>query len=279
MKVLALVFLSLTAATAQDEPTYPIHFARNLTVGKTYSFTADGSLRAVMISGDQVKTQEFQVRFEGQANVGLVDKKGEAYRIEFTVSKFIRTEGGRASEVLPPGALIVADGSRDEKYTLKAGPMDDDPRQAFSIVFATHTPESVGDDDAFGSRQPRSIGESWPMNAELAAQDAQNNFGMFVSAEQLSGTSHFVSIDKLAGAECAHLEAQMASDEKLGSGLAAKDASFRAHFEGCFPMNGVAGSFKESTEVHSHMQSAPESKPHVEMNFHQKSEATWIANN
>ena len=247
MRSLAVVLLSLTAAAVQETPTYPIHFARNLTVGRTYTLTADGSLRAVMKSGDEAKIQEFAVHFEGQAKVGLVDKQGEAYRIEFTVAKFIRTAGGKTSEVLPPGTVIVADGSREEKYSLKEGAMDDDARQAFSIVDATRTPKSVRDEDAFGSKQSRSVGDSWPIDAPLAAQHAQSIFGLFVPAAQLSGTTHFVSIDKFAGAECARLETEMASDEKLGSGRTAKDASYRAHFKGCFPLSGAVGSFKKAT--------------------------------
>jgi hypothetical protein len=70
---------------------YAVHLSRPFHGGERYTVSMTGSTRREMLSGDRiVKAEEYQVKFEGRADVVEVDGKGEPVRVVFAVAKFTK---------------------------------------------------------------------------------------------------------------------------------------------------------------------------------------------
>jgi hypothetical protein len=111
----------------------------------------------------------------------------------FTVDKFTKVEAGATLALLKAGTVIVADGNLEQPISLQDGPLEKSIRDAFRLVYAVHKPNDITDDDVFGAKEPKCLGQKWSMNRSLAVRGFKDN-GITVPEDQLSGT---VSLEAL----------------------------------------------------------------------------------
>lgn len=281
-KGMRMAFLLLTwlFGAALDAQTYPIHLDRKDTPGEMYVLTATGSQRSLISVGERTAgAEEYRVSFVGRAKIEEVDGKGSAYKIRFTVTRFTKTSGDRTEDVLMPGTVIVADGSRDENLALESGVLGRLAKDAFSTVYTAHKPNSTTDDEIFGTKEARSVGESWPINASLAAESAAKDAGMVIPVDQLSGSTKFVALDNVGDAECARVESQMSADNFSGKnapmGVLIKKGSVDATFGGCFPVKVSVHSYRSSSAFHLNFEGSLANGKPLEGSLDAKSETLW----
>jgi hypothetical protein len=265
-----------------DGQTYSIQVNRHPSVGQIYAVSGSGSSRQLLSTGDRVlKAQEFQVTFEAQAKVEGVDKSGDPYRVAFTVARLSKTVGSATIDLLKPGTVVIADGSRTPHLTLKDGTMQKEVQDAFEVIYSAHQPDTSDDDAWLGTNQPRSVGETWPINAAVATSDLQRQSGITISPDQLSGTASFAGINKLAGADCAHLTIQVRADnfsaKEIAPGISAKRASFTAELGGCFPIPKSALSFTEKRAFNVQFEASRPDGVTMEARGNFASTSTWLA--
>jgi hypothetical protein len=173
---------------------YEVHLSPRNRVGDVFLYTGKGTkLQQVSTAGQIVKQEEISAEFEGRVEVLEVDASGEPVGLALTVSKFTTLEDGKTSEVLKPGSIVVVDGGAENPVALRDGQISDDARRAFAIVYTPHKPGSPTDDDILGSKEPRAFGESWPINAKLAVEDAKKS-GIEIPPGRFSA-----SADRFAG--------------------------------------------------------------------------------
>jgi hypothetical protein len=172
-----------------------------------------------------------------------VDASGEPVRVALTVAKFTKLENGATSELLPPGSVVLVDGGAADPVSLKDGKISDEVRKVFGVVYSPHKPGSATDDDVFGTKEPKSFGDSWPINAKLAAEDAKKS-GIEIPAERLQGRTELVGKDRVGEADCLTIRAQInASDvamKDLPDGAIMDNGTMQATLDGCVPIAGTS---------------------------------------
>ena len=278
MKVLRLLPPILLAATLLHGQKYGIHLAPAEHAGHKYLVSAKGTTFRLMSAGERILSKEdYRVEFEGRAEILEVDGKGQAVRIAFTAGKFTKITGDEAVELLKPGSVVISDGGLEEPISLKDGEIGEEARQAFGLVHQAHKPGSVTDDQIFGTTEPKSIGERWLVNPKLAAGQLTDT-GVEIPPEHMHGSVELTAKDKVAGSECLSMRGDLQADgfavKSLPPGFALDRGTVQATFRGCFPVSGLASSYRTGVDmaVDMHLTSKDGS---IDMTFKQGTDATW----
>jgi len=195
------------------------------------------------------------VIFQGRQETLALDGKGQAVRESFTVEKFTRTEGGVTTTLLKPGSVVLTDGSQEEQFqiVLKEGVMDDFSRAAFSMVLPPHKPGTLTDDEIYGTKELKGVGDSWPFNRAAVVVDLKGS--MVIPSERMNGMSSIVSRDTVGGDECLNLVTEVKADGVWlthgPAGFVPDSGTLRSAFQVCIPTNAASLSRKGSAEVSS----------------------------
>lgn len=278
MKLVRLLTLALMATIVLQGQKYDVRLCPPDHAGHRYLVSAKGeSLQQMSAGGRVLKKENYRVEFEGLAEILTVDGKGEAIRIAFTVEQFIKTEDGEAIELLKPGSVILADGSLKEPISLKDGEIGAAARKAFGLVHAPHKPGDVTDDDVFGTKEPKSIGESWPMNSRLASENLKDA-SFEIAPEFLQGRLELAAKDKIGDTDCLSLRGELKADsfamKELPPGFTVDRGAMRAAFRGCFPLNGSALSYRRAVDMSFEIRLTSKDSI-IDTKFEQGTDATW----
>ena len=250
--------MTLFIAETSYAQKYPIRLSSPDHVGQKNWISLSGSRHqevSVSQNGQLIKSQmtNMLVIFEGREEILTLDGKGLPVRESFTVEKFAKTEDGISTVLLKPGSMILTDGGQEEtkQIVLKGGVLDEDSRDAFAMLMPPHTPDSLSDDDIYGTKEPRGVGDSWTINKAAAVADLKDV--MIIPVERMTGTSSIVSRDNFGGDECLNMLTEVKADGvslKNGpAGFGAGQGTLQMVFRGCIPIRSGVISRKESGEV------------------------------
>ncbi len=253
MKVPRLLPLVFLAATLLHGQKYDIHIAPADHAGHKYLVSAKGMTFRQMSAGERILAgEDYRVEFEGRAEVLEVDGKGQAVRIAFTVGRFTKITGDQAIELLKPGSVVLSDGSLKEPLSLLDGEIGEEARQAFGLVDSPHKPGDATDDEIFGTKEPMSIGDSWPVNSKLAAEEMRDS-GVEIPPEHMHGRVELAAKEKIAGSDCLSLRGDLKADsfamKTPPPGFTLDRATMQGTFRGCFPLDGLALSHSDAMEM------------------------------
>jgi hypothetical protein len=222
----------------------------------------------------------YEVNFQGTAAVLEIDGKEAAIKIAFTVERFTATRDGRTVDLLSPGSVIIADDRAQQPISLKGGTMDDNVREAFLMVHSVHKEGAATDDDIFGTKERKSIGDTWSINVARAF-DSLKDDGIIVPPGHLSGRVTLLAKEKVGGIDCLSLRGELVADgifsTRLPRDVTVDESKVQATFDGCYPIEESGLSFKEQTQFS--MQAHVRTKQGVtfDMMSSQKSDSIWIA--
>ena len=278
MKIIVVLILATGTVVGAPEETYAIRMAPPVQTGTSYSVSATGHKVAKTSVGDRiVAAADYEIGFEGRALVVEVDSRSRPVKIVFTVDKFTKVEAGAAIALLKAGTVIVADGKQDPPIFLQDGVLEKSVLEALHLVYAIHKPNDFTDDDIFGARELKSVGQRWPMNRSLAVQSLKDS-GIVIPADGLNGTVSFEAIDKIGKVDCLSLRGELTAHGITAGGLPAgvsiDTGSLTAAFQGCFPLESRGLYRKEGTdmtvEIHA---SGPGTK--FDVSYSEKHDAVW----
>ena len=275
------ILLTLVTATAVNAQNYVVHLLPPIHAGQTYAVSTSGSKRDQTSIGDRVlKATEYQVNFEGRAEVLAVDGRQTPTRIAFTVERLTKIEGGVTIDLLKPGSVIITDGSQQQPISLKDGAIAESVREAFRLVHPAHKPGDVTDDDIFGTKDAKGIGDRWSINLALAAENLRDT-GISIPAGRLSGTVSLVGKDKIAAIECLSIQGELRADgvtmKDLPPGFTMDRGSFGAVFRGCFPLGDSGLSYKEGADMIFQIRLTSKEGVSLDITTSEKRDAVWLA--
>jgi hypothetical protein len=244
MRSLRLLVAALLASIVLQGQNYELHLSPRDRAGDVFLYSASGTRsQQVSVAGQIMKQEEISVEFEGRAEVLDVDASGEPVRVALTVSKFTKSENGATSELLKPSSVVLVDGGAKNPVALKGEKISDDARKAFEVVYSPHKPGSATDDDIFGTKEPKAFGDSWPINAKLASEDARKS-GIEISPENLKGRTELVGKDRVGEADCLSVRAELVATDvaldDLPAGATVDAGTMLAKFSGCVPIAGTS---------------------------------------
>ena len=172
--ILALAWASCSALFAQD---YEIRLDRPDPVGSKCHLTMVGKLSSsqVVKQGDKVlqdKSSKFTVEAELVATILAVSEKGANSRVKAEVGKLIRIEGDARRELVPKGSVITVSWDGKEQAFDMAGGLDPDTEESLRLLnLVSENPNGPTDDELFGAKERKKVGDRWEGNSELIAKD------------------------------------------------------------------------------------------------------------
>lgn len=205
--VLALVVGAAPSIAAENQ-TYPIRLHRTSKVGDRYKIEAMGASRVkevVQPAAGEAETIDYGIgiRLDGVARVAEVTPKGRETKIEFTVKECVVSTGKEAKQLFPEGTVVVATRGKDgTKFAIKNGPeVPSAIEEALELVIDISDPEGATDDEIFGSKENRRVGDTWPIDATAATKELAR-IGLAVKEENIFGDTTLIEPVKVGTTDC-----------------------------------------------------------------------------
>src|SRR5262249_16911964 len=85
---------------------------------------------------------------------------------------------------------------KEAKFTIRNGVLSDDIKGLLGQVYDKINSTGITDDQVFGSKTPRKIGESWPADAKAAATQAGGT-GVAVDPDNFKGQTTLTAAEKV----------------------------------------------------------------------------------
>ena len=207
---LALVALFVAAAArpaiAADD--YTVVFDRPYKVGDAYHVEAtstDRQDRTVQIPDmpAQSETVKKKTTLAGDVKVLAVTEKGRPTKLTLTIANLEISEGdGPASKPLKPGQVLVLTRNGDEKVAALEGGGDLPPAVAAAVneLVSAADPQSPTEDESFGTKDRKKVGDEWDVNAESLRASSLKQ-GIPVAKDGVRGKVKLVEVRREGGVE------------------------------------------------------------------------------
>ena len=208
---LTALFAVITSAAAQE---YQIKFVRPAKVGDQFRLVASGSnaiSKIVTVAEKKMPPEatSYAVQFEGVGTVKQISASGEPMEVSFQVTKCIKTVDGTNTELAPKDAVLVAKSVNGHmQYAIGNKMLARDIGEALSLMLDLGS-GSNDDDQIFGTNQPQKVGDSWPINAELAARKLKSE-GIDVPPSAIDGKVTLLGLKSHDGIPCLEIRSNLA---------------------------------------------------------------------
>jgi hypothetical protein len=177
-----------------------------------------------------------------------VDSVGNHRKESHKIVKCTKTEGEVTTVLLEEGTEMVASGSgKTTNFAVDGAPVSDEAAEILSEVISLIEDETT-DDDAFGTTGAVSVGQSWPVNAELIARKFGENQATTVKPEDVTGSVTLNAVSEHAGAACLELSGEM----KVRAASAATGGVIcrvAMEFSGIFPVDATLPRLEETRKA------------------------------
>ena len=214
------------AARAADEEAYAIKLSRPAKVGDQFHVDAVGAIRTktvVRTEGEAARTinSAYGVSVDGTVKVLEVNAQGMETKLALTVTTCNATAGGKQIPMFKEGTVITAEWDKEAaqtKYSVDGKPVPDSVGEALGLVLNVNDPEGIVDDEIFGSKQPRRVGDVWAINAAAAAKEL-DRIGLKAKEEDLWGETTLAEATKTdAGEPALRMKTQFKARSMSGGG-------------------------------------------------------------
>lgn len=204
--VCCLVYVLLPLAAAPAAEDFSIKLNRPAKVGERTLLT--GSYRAdedtvVTVAGQENRQEKHAIyRFALIHKVLAVGAKGNCLRAELAVQKLTREADGATTELLKAGDVIsVRFEGHEEVWELGGAPLADELKEALDSIVEITADGDPTDDDVFGTARRRRVGDSWPIDAKLLADQLKRK-GMPATFKDVTGTATLAGTKSVQGVPC-----------------------------------------------------------------------------
>jgi len=206
---------SPAAATPIPGEEYVVRMTRPKKVGDRRRVEATGSTKEaqrVTVAGQEVGKEEkvLSARLVAVQTILAVDAKSNPSRVEYLIESSERSSGEKTVEILPAGTRVIAESKDGETvFHVDGTPsLSAETIAALKVVITAHDPSAPSDDEIFGTRERRRVGDKWSMNTEAAARDFSKR-GMTITAEDLTGAVQLDGVQSVEGVKALGVSARL----------------------------------------------------------------------
>lgn len=241
--VCSILLLICSCAFVQD---YELRMTRPTKVGREYELITSGSLSEQMTmsaQGEVLRSDKFSLtaKLEGIVTVLQVDELKRERKLRLLVSKSVMSMNGNINEeeALPKGTQVVAQLRDRRKEFLIDGKNVPEEIAKMLDLFISFPTTRVTDDDIFGTKERKKVGDSWAVNSMEAAKDLATE-GINVDAENIKGSTTIEKVVVVDGKKCLQLSAKLEISmlaPPLPPGLTVEKSNMSAAFSGTFPFD------------------------------------------
>ncbi|MGD0844541.1 MAG: hypothetical protein ABSA06_09275 [Geobacteraceae bacterium] len=243
MVVCAILLITASRVFAQD---YEIRLTRDAEAGEKYELTVSGSISKQMTMSSQGQVLQknassFTANLEGTVTVLEIDEMKREKKLSLLVSRCLVSSNGstKEREALPKDTQVVAqirDGQKE--FLIDGNVVSRDIAEMLGILISLPISQAT-DDDIFGTKEHRKVGDSWPVNGVKGAADLSSK-GIKVDAKDIRGNTKVEKLIVAGGTNCLQISSKMEMiniTPPLPRGLAVTKSNASAAFSGEFPLD------------------------------------------
>jgi hypothetical protein len=181
------------------------------------------------------KGRRAHVEVQAKLKVLSVTSEGKQRDTQYTIERFVAQGPKGPEEVLPPGATLTVRRQigRDGTAVTSTGPLSPEKLKAVDLVFSRRVSKTT-DEQAFGTKEPKAAGESWPVNATLLSRDMKD-LGIIFEPQAVRGSSTLLSVNSSDYEVVTRFEADPIDLAKMPAGTKVTEARIEAHVQATFP--------------------------------------------
>lgn len=237
---------------------YAIQLNRSIKVGYKYAIEATGldeQMMSMSVNGQAMPARNFAytLSLKAKAEVLTTTKNGREQKTRFVITKATRTSAGQESDLLAAGTELIAERVGLKTTYVAAGmPVSPEVAKALEVIITMESDETTTDDDVFGTKERKKIGDSWPINSAAGAADMNKRGGMKVDPANLTGKTTFVELSKLPQGEALRIASEMSMKNvsvPLPPGVSVTKGGFHASMAGIFPVDSTQRALKKSMSM------------------------------
>ena len=245
--VMALV-VGAWPAGAAPETTFAIKLSRPQTVGGRFFVSVKGrqhKKERVTMAGRVVTDTDttMDVEVVALAEVLAVDAKSMGTKMAYSIERAQKTENAQTTELLARGRVVVVEHRDGRTHFTVDGERPPRPlEEALGIVISAHEPNSATDDEIFGTRERKRVGDEWGINAEAAAKDFTSR-GVKIDPQNITGATKLVAAKSQDGVKVVELSGKLRIANMalpLPAGAQVERSQVEALFWGLFPQDPKA---------------------------------------
>ena len=185
------------------------------------------------------KGNEYSVELIGLMSVIDTGAGGRLTKYSLEIEKCLVTTAGSSKPLIGQGESLVAtlEGNR-YMFAVRNTPVDAATATALGLVRPSPV-ANVGDDDVFGARERKKVGESWPINGRLAAESLKESLKIETRQGAIKGSATLDGVVRAGENEHLIITASIAVDDfsiPLPDGIKIHSGQLVGTFSGRFPV-------------------------------------------
>ena len=240
--VCAVLLATASRVFAQD---YEVRLTRDAEAGEMYELTVSASVSKQMTMSSQGQVlrknaSSITANLEGTVTVLEIDEMKREKKLGLLVSRcLLSSNGSTKREALAKGTLVVAQiRGGQEEFLIDGNAVSEDIAEMLGILISLPIAQAT-DDDIFGTKERRKVGDSWAVNSVKAAVDLSSK-GIKVDPEDIKGSTKFDKLIVADGTNCLQISARMEMINirpPLPRGMNVTKSNASANFSGEFPVD------------------------------------------
>jgi hypothetical protein len=197
---------------------------------------------------------EKAITFIAEATVLEIREDGRIARESLTIDECLVSSDGRAREVVPRGAVVVASAERGTQvFRMNGKAVTRDIDDVLSLVISIEAGEA-SNDDVFGTTRLRRVGESWGVNPASAVKwlrDAR----LEANEDDIRGFTSAAKRVLAQNEDCLVINATLAAEKLSGdvSGWEIQAGHVQVNASGTFPVNTSRHCVEQSQHITIHL--------------------------
>ena len=170
-------------------------------------------------------------------------------------------QGKQNLELVPKGTMLTVDWADGKaRYRVNGKDLPEFAGTLLRRVLDLSDPEGVGDDDMFGTKERKKVGDAWPIDKDAAVRGFKQK-ELEVKPEDVDGGSKLLEVAKVDAVPCYKLEVSFEGKNLKGTGTGAAEGMtlekgrIRGMVTVLLPTDGRTGHLKESgtISIESHL--------------------------
>jgi len=194
---------------------YAIKFSREMKVGFRYKLVSNGKReQKVQANGKPAPgSGGLSWAYEAEVTVKGVDAKGRVNAEDHKIVKFEVTAGGAKKSPIEKDKVVVAtvkDGK--EVFMIDGKEASKEAADLMGEVADLQTDDGANEDELFGTKDKKKVGDSWDVNAALLVKDFGSKLkdaSLPLKVENTSGKVTLVSASEMGGEKGLNFKVEM----------------------------------------------------------------------